>query len=385
VSTGLEQRLRQELRLQADRVGAEDLRPLRQPRAASRGSAQWLGPVAAMVAIAVVTGGLMVTRNALHSYASPTELVRTAPPEPSLLAVAGSSLSGSANVIKLISVRDGKVVRQFPQPVAYGGSGLAFSPDSASVFLATQEVRISAISAGSGKSVSLARGLYPAVSPDSKYLAYATGSAMTRVAIRNLASGRTRSIDLAGQLGAGASLQSLGSTITWLGDGTQLIAVPAPDAARLSLSPGGGARAGPVNACGQQNSSRGLCVVVVDIGRTLSAHQVFIRGTSAQDDYLLLGGDLTASRAFFIAQAQASPDVVARVTIGRGTAVARPVLRVPQHGVALAMAPDGDQVIYQPRSSRSTLWAGTVRHGRVTRPHLLLVGTRRFAFYQVAW
>jgi hypothetical protein len=382
VSTGLEQRLRDELRVLADRVGIEDVRPLRQPRRGARHvSAQWLAPVAAMAAIALVTGGLMVARNELHASASASASAGglAAPVDPRVIAVAASATSGAGSVIKLISVRDGTVVKAFPQRAASGGSGLALSPDGSVVFLASEDVPLSEIPVAAGRPVSLGPGAFPSVSPDSEYVAYATGAAQTKVAIRNLRTGHTRKIDLAGVLGASSSLVDLDS-VAWLGDGSQLIAVPQPVSMLTRRD-----NAKTVTACGQQDSPRGLCVVVINVGRELTVHRVFVRGVTTRSVYLLLGGDLTARRAFYVALRAGNGEVIDRVAITGDRAAARPIATVPRRAFVQAIAPDGDRIIYEPSSSRPSLWVGTITHGQVTSRRRLFSGTSQFVLYQVAW
>jgi WD40-like Beta Propeller Repeat len=382
VITGLEQRLRAELRVLADQVGAEDLRPLRRPYpAAGVASAHWLGPVAAMVAIAILTGGLMVARNALHAHAAPSATALFYPPDPGVIAVAGSGPTGRWNAIKLISVSDGKVVRDLPLRETPPGSGLALLPDGSAVFVATGNARLSSLSVATGRSISFGPGQSPSVSPDSKYLAYATGEATTKLAIRNLSTGQTRRIDLSGVLGANSSLEGHGS-IAWLGDGTQVIAVPQP-AAVVGSPAASGSVSGRSTACGEQDSPRGLCLIVVDIGKRLSPHLVFVPGVSIENVFQMLGADLTASRAFFVSEVEGTTDMVSRVTITRGKAVTRELAPVPGHDMAFAISPDGDRVAYQ--GSESAVFIGTIRHGRITSSRGLLNATNRFIPYQVSW
>ena len=387
MSTQVEQRLRQELRNLADQVGTADVRPLRQPR--RRSSAAWLGPVAAMAAIALVTGGLMVARNSLHAHASAASGL-VAPPDPAVIAVAGSPTSGDQKTIKLVSVRDGSVSLALRLADNAADTGVALAPDGGSVYLGTQGMRLTALSLTTGRSAVIGTGQSPSVSPDSKHVAYVTGRALTKVAVEDVATGRTRTINLTGVIGQHSFLQSP-DAVAWLGDGSQVVAVPQPAYSPLvsyHYSHGERASTGSaewVNDCGQQNSPLGVCVVVINVGRVLSARAVFIRGLPPKQGYQLFGADLTASRVFFVAASTKGfkSHVITRVTLSRGKAEAHRFLSLRFHGIAVAVAPDGDRVIYASPTRRPAVWVGTVSRGRIVSRYQL--ASAWFGFNQVGW
>jgi len=105
MSTRLEQRLREELQHLAHQVAPADLRPLRRPAPAARARVpdRLLGPIAAMTAIAILTGGLMVARNVLRAHAaSDSALALAAPVDPADLAVQGVPPAGGHGQVRLI-------------------------------------------------------------------------------------------------------------------------------------------------------------------------------------------------------------------------------------------------------------------------------------------
>jgi hypothetical protein len=120
------------------------------------------------------------------------------------------SRAGSQQQVTLLSPLTGRIVRRV---TFFGGSltgnGMALSPDSRFVYVTLSgpgQIHIDRISVATGHRSFVADGAQPAVSPDGRYLAYATGRQFTGIAVRDLLSGRTTMITLRNQLGADASL-----------------------------------------------------------------------------------------------------------------------------------------------------------------------------------
>jgi hypothetical protein len=391
----LQDRLGGELRALAEQISPGDLRPLRQPPdRGSRVAGQVLSSVAAMAALALVVAALVVVRNVIEARASSDPSAKSlAVADPGSVAVAGMSASGATDEIRLISVSSGRVWQTIPRPA--DGNGMALAPDGKSLFVVAAHLKLDQISLTTGKSRELATGAYPAVSPDSRQVAYATGTSFTEVAIRNLDTGSTRAISLRPLVGADASLLNQGG-LTWLGDGTHVVAIAEPDPVatdvRLSAQaaiPGGvvdwagQTSAAPRTACGQQDSPLGLCVIVVDVTeRRLSAHRIYVTGLRSSAPIALLSGDLTAAEEFFIAQ---SAQPVTRVSVTGRTAAARTVVALPKDEAPVAIAPRGDRLLYLAPGSPATLTTAKVRHGQLEHARVLLADSRLFAVSQVAW
>ena len=425
-----EHRLRQEMHELAQWLAPDDVRPLRQPppdlarrpgrfeppggpAGQAREPGRWLGPVAAMAAIVLLAGGLLAARNALHARAS-QDPPAAAPVDPGVIAVTGMLAAGEDSVIKIISARDGRVAKTIRLVTA--GNGLAIAPDAKSLFVVGADLWIKQVSVATGKSRPVAPGAYPAASPDSRTLAYASGQDFTDVAIRDLGTGHTRSISLLPLMGADSSLLNQGG-LTWLGNGAQVVAVPEPDPVPVSggtpgkpvrhagqdtpikpvgsarfITAGGSARPSPLpllrsrTACGQQNSRSGLCVIVIDIrAQGLRARRVFVPQVTSAGPLDAISGDLTAKQSFVVAQPGSDSDVVERITLASGNATARRLVTLPGGTYAVAVAPDADRVLYLPHGSPATLWVATMARGHLAHARELLTDTSRFEFDQAGW
>jgi hypothetical protein len=409
----LADRLGGEMRALAEQISPADLRPLRQPPdRGSRVAGQFLSSMAAMAALALVVGGLVVVRNVIEARASSAPPASSAPrarslalADPGVVAVTGLSATGATNDIKLISAASGRVWKTIAQPT--DGNGMALTADGKSLFVVAPRLKLDQISLTTGKSAELGSGVYPAVSPDSEQVAYATGTSFTTVAVRDLGTGSTRAISVRSLVGADSSLLNQGG-LTWLGDGTQVVAIAEPDpiAADVRLTAdatvtggvvewatqsgtttasGGAPASGAAErtACGQQDSSLGLCLIVVDVsGRRLSAHRIYVRGLHSAGPVALLSADLRAAEDFFIAQ-PAQP--VTRVRVTGRTAAASTVVTLPKDEIPVAMAPRGDRLLYLATGSPVKLRTAKVRHGKLTHGRTLLADSRLFAVSQVAW
>jgi hypothetical protein len=390
MSTRLEQRLREELLHLAQQIAPADLRPLRRPspRTGTRVPDRLLGPIAAMTAIAILTGGLMVARNVLRAHAaSDSALALAAPVDPTDLAVEGVPPAGGHGQVRLTSASTRRVVRTLR--ISAGGNGIALAPDAGTLFVLEPNLRLTQVTIATGKQVVIGTASYPAVSPDSKFLAYATGVAMAQVAVRNLDTGATRTISLLPWVGSDSSVLNQGG-LTWLGDGSEVVAVSEPDAIAtgtsamfktMEPSPGTPGK----NDCGQQDAKAGLCAVVINTtARQLSAHRFYVRGVPGQA-ISALSGDLLAKRSFYLGAGQVYTKQIDRVSLDARGAVARKVAALPSRSIALAVAPDGDRVVYRLATAPpESLWIAAITDGKLTRRHLLLTDAR-FQFDQVAW
>ncbi|MFZ0042439.1 MAG: hypothetical protein WAK93_14100, partial [Solirubrobacteraceae bacterium] len=104
----------------------------------------------------------------------------------------------------------------------------------------------------------LTDGYAPTVSPNSQQLAYLTGKNDSKLLVRDLASGATRSIDLAPWIDDSADL--FNGRMVWLVGGSTLAVVPADDAiSDLSTTPG----SHPERAHGCGDRSRSGCVILI--------------------------------------------------------------------------------------------------------------------------
>jgi hypothetical protein len=384
--TQLEVRLSQELHDIAQRVAPADLRPLREPPAPGRpGRARWLAPVAAMAAVGAVAAALALARGE-----GPAQIVgKTWHPlasDPPLIAVAGGPRWGSASAIRMISARTGRVVRVLiPVPAQ---ARIAQAPDGAAVYVAGWAhgrngiVRFSTVT---GTSSFVVRGAFPAVSPDGRYLAYTPGGGVGTLAVRDLRTGATKTIDLSGLEGPAVHWMTLGA-VTWLGDGTQVLVEPEPSAELVLGSPPAGVwPRRPM--CGVQDSPRGMCLIVVHVGpHALSAHRIYL---PRRLYYLstVISGDLSQRSSFFVARTGlTSASMVYEVTLRGQGAVWHLAARLPPRAMPEAIAPLGDRILYYPERARPpALWVATLQDGALSAAHPVLIDDSTFGFATTSW
>jgi hypothetical protein len=383
----LETRLRQELQDLAQRVAPADLRPLPEPRGGRRIAVRWMAPVAAMAAIALVAGGVALARHDVPAPVSPSHERAGRPADPPYVALAGESSKATHQAIRLISPVSGQLVKQFPRIGT--GNGFAVSPDGRSVFvvqLARRVIGIDQISVGTGKVTFLAPGAYPAVSPDSRHLAYATGRRFTEIAVRDLRTGTTRVIGLSRQMGPGGEFLNQG-TVLWLGS-RELLAVPGIEA--IAASAGAPARSRAAAAgCAKDpggGGHAGLCAFVIRVGpRGLSDREIVLPSWWA-NGIAVQGPDLARPGSFLrAATGWKSAGSVSRLTVSGSRVTARQIAPLPEGAMPVAIAPDGDRVLYLVGHTPPALWVASIRNGRLTGQHLLYTDNSRFGIGDVAW
>lgn len=69
---------------------------------------------------------------------------------------------------------------------------------------------------------------------------------------------------------------------------------------------------------------------------------------------------------------------------GRGV-VERRIASLPAQIMAVALAPDGERILYLVGHTPPALWAATIGNGRLTGRHRLFTDTAKFEFDQAAW
>ena len=246
------------------------------------------------------------------------------------------------------------------------------------------QISIERISVATGQRSFIADGAQPAVSPDGSYLAYATGRLFTKVAIRDVRTGTTRVVNLGSLIGSGSGL--LTGQVAWLGDGTQVVAMPVPfgtTGAARTPSPGAAAR----NSCSQQSTPGRLFLVVIDLaGGRPRARRVFVPGTWGLP---LISGDLAAPSTLLLARSLVSqPGIGAAAITAAGVTVQR-LASLPPDALAEAFAPGGDRILYLRVSrrghARPALWVATISAGRLSGAHPLFTDNSKLAFNGAAW
>ncbi|HEX2319426.1 MAG TPA: hypothetical protein VHJ18_10640 [Streptosporangiaceae bacterium] len=344
---------------------------------ARHGRRRAAGLAAAMVPVAALLAGLSLA--ACGTRAGPAVAGATAAAaDPELVAIAGH---GSASRIELVSARTGRVAKV----LAGGGTGngFALSPDAKDVYVvgsAGHAVEVRRISVATGKVSFVAEGACPAVSPDGRYLAYATGSGFSKLAVRDLRSGHVRVADLRSLLGNGGNLLNQGQ-VTWLGDGNELIVVPgitaSEAAATLTANTGAGTAGIDQVPPGRQS------LIVVKLRPDGLAVRKILVPDPYQDPSLLVSGDLSQQRAVLIARmGYAEAGTITRVSLSGDGYKTSVVAKLPRGLMPITIAPHGDRVLYLVGHS---LWVAAINGGSLTGKHRLIAGTSKFGFDQAAW
>jgi hypothetical protein len=393
--TELEHRLRPGPDKKARRPAPAGPRPHRQRAGwTPRPPAQWLAPAAMIAVSAMLAGPGLAACGRAAGPAPPGG--RPAAADPPVVAIAGSSARGSSSRIELMSPRTGRVTKVLARVST--GNGLALSPDSKFLYVvgpAGPAIEIRRISVATGKVSVVADGAYPAVSPDGRYLAYATGDRFSKVAVRDLSTGSTRVIDLRSLLGSGSNLLNQGA-ITWLGDGDEVIVVPgiAASAAAAVVTAGGGGGGGAGAGGGGGGGAAGgdqvppgrQSLVIVKIRPDGLAARRIVVPDPYQEPFLVISGDLSRQRAVLIARMGfAAAGTITRVILrGRGYET-RVMAKLPRGAMPVAIAPRGDRVLYLVGHGPPVLWTADIEGGRLTGQHRLLTDTSKFGLDQAAW
>ena len=334
---------------------------------------------AAMVAGAAVLAGLGLAacgQRSGHGSAG-----TTAAADPTLAAIVGSSSNGSSSQIKLISPQTGHVAK-----VLAGGTsnGFALSPDAKDVYVvrtAPHAVEIRRISVATGKTSVVTDGACPAVSPDGRFLAYATGGRFSKIAVRDLNTGSVRTMELASLLGNDGNLLNQGQ-VTWLGDGNELIVVPGISASEAvaDVTAGGG-----TIASGQQPPGRQNLIVIKIRPDSLTARQIVVPDPY-QQPFPVVSGDMSQKRAVLIASVgYAGAGTITRVSLHGNGYRAQVIAKLPRGATPIGFAPGADRVLYLAGHRPPQLWVASITNGHLTGKHRLVTDTSRFGVDQAAW
>jgi hypothetical protein len=267
------------------------------------------------------------------------------------------SVTGNHGVLKLCSPRTGREVRgirsfpvtagRTPSPLTLTANGDAVSPDGRTAFAVSvgrSGMMIARVPTGGGRPSVIAAGAQPSISPNGRILAYGTGRSGKVLAVRDLASGRTRSIDLARWIGHG-NLEPGGvgnGSMTWLSNNTDVAVIPDEgifwDLVGRRPHP-------PKNPCSNKQGET-TCVLVVHTGGSSSQPLRVTRYVLAVgvQDLRTLGADQANPRALLAAS---FPLVVERIELNTPTATITPLVTTLGNGLADAFDPSGTELLYQ--------------------------------------
>jgi hypothetical protein len=171
---------------------------------------------------------------ALATVVVPSFASASVPTPPSTFVVVTQAGNQFRSRMSLYSSATGTIVRPLASfSDSFTNNGLAYAPDGSAVYFTLIprhhtrrfSLRLMRLDVATRRQTFIADGAQPALSNDGTQLAY--GAAPRGLAVRDLASGQTRTIGL-GQLGVAANL--LAATVSWLADGSDIAIVPAPTA-----------------------------------------------------------------------------------------------------------------------------------------------------------
>ena len=244
-------------------------------------------------------------------------------------------------------------------PNVFTNNGLAYAPDGSAVYFTLIPrhrtrafwLRLMRLDVASGRQTFVADGAQPAISNDGEQLAY--GAAPQGLAVRDLATGQTRTIALK-QLGQAAELGN--ASIHWLGDGSTVAIVPSPTAWDLIGKPP------KLSWCGI--SQRHPVVVFVHApAPPAPLTAVCVRVTEGPlEDPVALGEDSASPSTLLVATGGVGGKMIVEKIAETGQVT--PVLTIPD-SLALSFDPSGTHLLYLAGHKPPTLTEATFASGKL--------------------
>jgi hypothetical protein len=269
---------------------------------------------------------------------------------------------GSRSQMSVYSSSTGALVRALASfsDQRFTNNGLAYAPDGNAVYftLIPQHrtrrfsLRVMRLDVATGRQTFIADGAQPALSSDGTQLAY--GASPHGLAVRDLATGQTRTIGLA-QLGTAAELGN--ATIGWLGDGSDIAIIPAPTAWDLVGRPP------KLHWCGTTQTHAVIVFVHVPAPPApLTADCVHLAGRALGPGAIALAGS-PASPTTLLVATNADGDKTLVEQIMQSGAIS-PVLTI-RNSLPLSFDPSGAHLLYLVGHSPPTLTEATIDNGQL--------------------
>ncbi|MGO9956154.1 MAG: hypothetical protein ACLP50_09280 [Solirubrobacteraceae bacterium] len=331
-----------------------------------------LGLAVALSLVAATTVALSVSRT---RAATPYGIALADPPY-----FVATSQSGIHTTLQLRSPATDQVIATLKTfGSSFTDNGLALSPNGRDVYFTLIpktsgrhpfNLLLERLSIRTRRQTLIAKGEVPAVSPDSRLLAYVTGATSRSVAVRDTATGSTRSIDLTRLLGTQSDV--FNGSVAWLANGRGLALVAsttspvavARDTSRATRTDHG------TGVCAPQRAPE--CLVIVH----LAAHG------------RLLATPYPPPRSIFLVNA-ISPDASApgSVLIGwvgrhdqaiidritpHGTTLSTQRLAIIHAGLAMSFDATGSRLLYLVGHSPPALWIADLTQAGLTHAERLI-------------
>jgi hypothetical protein len=289
--------------------------------------------------------------------------------------------AATGKVVKVIARLEAKSPQQLSTQF-----GFALSPDARYVYCTSTAKRgrsytldVVQIDVATGRRTFIAFGAQPAVSPDGRLLAYVanTYGYLNAIAVRDVLTGRTQLVNLAGSIGRGKNL--LNAVVAWFANGSDVAVVPAdsrpPVIGGAPLPSGQRMRSCPAG-------SATTCLIVVHrlhAGGALTARYFAVAvpddSFAAQDT---LSPDAAAPSSILLAAAgwhdqQTVGQLIIDQIRPHGThATARRLFSIPS-AAAVAFDPTGTRLLYVHggRLAKLRLWEARIAGHRWRQPRIL--------------
>ena len=273
--------------------------------------------------------------------------------------------TGSGPDFQIESASTGTVVKDLGVVNYWTNNGLALSPNGQNVYVVVHQPTTTAIeqlSVSTGAQTFVADGEQPAVSPNSRLLAFGTGpSGSQTLVVRDLFSGMERSIDVSRLLGNSGDL--LNATITWLDD-SKIIVIPGMVGNDLMGDPTpptvpGSCDAGPV---------KDTCLIVVsdEAGHRLAAKRVILSGLPSGDPLIAASGP----SGLTIANYSGHHSGIFRADLAHKASHVTRICSLPA-AIPLAFGSRGATLFYLAGHGPEALWSAKVTLNGLKDAHVL--------------
>jgi hypothetical protein len=273
--------------------------------------------------------------------------------------------TGSGPDFHIESASTGALVKDLGAVQGWTDNGLALSPDSQYVYVVVNRattLAIERLSVSTGAETFVAEGEQPAVSPNSRLLAFGSGpSGFNTLVVRDLTSGKDQSVDLRRLLGGRADL--LNASITWLGDGSEVVVLPGGVGNDLMGGPTPRAVPGSCDAV----SANDTCLIVVSVrsGHPLKAKRVILSGLKYSDVIGASGSSGLVTTAF-----DARHNAVYHADLAGGASSVIRLFSLPSV-LPLTFGAQGTTLFYLVGHGPEALWTAKVTPDGLKDAHML--------------